>query len=80
MMEEIGVTITSHCKFYGARCATTHDEPPFPSWFARYSRLVPSFNVESLTLEIGATNLLIQPYSSHEILLHSSCFFLSFIA
>ena len=36
-MEEIGATIpnTSHCEFYGARCATTHDEPSFPAQFAR---------------------------------------------
>ena len=25
----------SHCEFYGALCATTHDEPSFPAQFAR---------------------------------------------
>ena len=36
-MEEIGATIpflsASHCEFYGAHCATTHDEPSFPAQF-----------------------------------------------
>ena len=36
-IEEIGTTIlsTSHCEFYGARCATTHDELFFPAQFTR---------------------------------------------
>ena len=40
----------SHCEFYGARCVTTHDEPPFPRLIRLLTReLVPSLFEESIT-------------------------------
>ena len=61
-MEEIGATIpisTNHCVFYGAHCATTHDEPSFPALFNPFTReLVPLLFEESIT---RSSSKLVQP-------------------
>ena len=52
---------TSHCEFYDACCATTHDKPPFPRPIHPFSReLIPSLFEELIT---QSSSTLVQPSS-----------------
>ena len=77
---------TSHCEFYGTRCAPKPDESSFSAWFACYLRISTFIVCRTNNLkfiEIGSASLLIWPYKilpfTTKFIRGSSFFLCSFI-